>query len=128
LTDPNGRKHVTTIRAAERAAQADGADYSPAPISHVARRHANEQRNRDIELVEDLEQKLSVETRWTSDSPQWTATDAALKKHKYLDALDEIEQIILARLFEMTKVHQSGTGRCLNSQDGYVRTKGYCRL
>ncbi|KAJ7795433.1 hypothetical protein B0H14DRAFT_3093581 [Mycena olivaceomarginata] len=104
------QKRVTTIRAAERAAQADGADYSPAPISHVARRHAIEQRNRDIELVEDLEQKLGVETRWTSDSPQWTATDAALKKHKYLDALDEIEQIILARLFEMTKVHQSGTG------------------
>ncbi|KAJ7890953.1 hypothetical protein B0H14DRAFT_3081615 [Mycena olivaceomarginata] len=109
------QKHVTTIRAAERAAQADGADYSPAPISHVARRHAIEQRNRDIELVEDLEQKLGVETRWTSDSPQWTATDAALKKHKYLDALDEIEQIILARLFEMTKVHQSGTGYKMRS-------------
>ncbi|KAJ7740402.1 hypothetical protein B0H14DRAFT_2638071 [Mycena olivaceomarginata] len=83
--------------------EGNGADYSPAPISHVARRHAIEQRNRDIELVEDLEQKLGVETWWTSDSPQWTATDAALKKHKYLDALDEIEQIILARLFEMTK-------------------------
>ncbi|KAJ7846839.1 hypothetical protein B0H14DRAFT_3086242 [Mycena olivaceomarginata] len=109
------QKRVTTIRAAERAAQADGADYSPAPISHVARRHAIEQRNRDIELVEDLEQKLGVETQWTSDSPQWTATDAALKKHKYLDALDEIEQIILARLFEMTKVHQSGTGYKMRS-------------
>ncbi|KAJ7810225.1 hypothetical protein B0H14DRAFT_3090839 [Mycena olivaceomarginata] len=109
------QKRVTTIRAAERAAQADGADYSPAPISHVARRHAIEQRNRDIELVEDLEQKLGVETRWTSDSPQWTATDAALKKHKYLDALDEIEQIILARLFEMIKVHQSGTGYKMRS-------------
>ncbi|KAJ7841691.1 hypothetical protein B0H14DRAFT_3086723 [Mycena olivaceomarginata] len=109
------QKRVTAIRAAERAAQADGADYSPAPISHVARRHAIEQRNRDIELVEDLEQKLGVETRWTSNSPQWTATDAALKKHKYLDALDEIEQIILARLFEMTKVHQSGTGYKMRS-------------
>ncbi|KAJ7838459.1 hypothetical protein B0H14DRAFT_3087059 [Mycena olivaceomarginata] len=77
--------------------------------------NAIEQRNRDIELVEDLEQKLGVETRWTSNSPQWTATDAALKKHKYLDALDEIEQIILARLFEMTKVHQSGTGYKMRS-------------
>ncbi|KAJ7816457.1 hypothetical protein B0H14DRAFT_3089810 [Mycena olivaceomarginata] len=86
---------LTVIRAAESAALADGADYSPAPIS---------------QLVEDLEQKLGVETRWTSNSPQWTATEAALKKHKYLDALDEIEQIILARLFEMIKVHQSGTG------------------
>ncbi|KAJ7794688.1 hypothetical protein B0H14DRAFT_3093737 [Mycena olivaceomarginata] len=109
------QKRVTTIRAAECAAQGDGADYSPAPISHVARRHAIEQRNRDIELVEDLEQKLGVETRWTSDSPQWTATDAALKKHKYLDALDEIEQIILARLFEMIKVHQLGTGYKMRS-------------
>ncbi|KAJ7745632.1 hypothetical protein B0H14DRAFT_3097129 [Mycena olivaceomarginata] len=64
------QKCVTAIRAAERAAQADGADYSPAPISHVARRHAIEQRNRDIELVEDLEQKLGVETRWTSNIHQ----------------------------------------------------------
>ncbi|KAJ7300506.1 hypothetical protein DFH08DRAFT_919255 [Mycena albidolilacea] len=94
------QKRVTAIRAAERAAQADGADYSPAPISN---------------LVEDLEQKLGVETWWTSNSPQWTATDAALKKHKYLDALDEIEQIILAQLFEMTKVHQSGTGYKMRS-------------
>ncbi|KAJ7306958.1 hypothetical protein DFH08DRAFT_918538 [Mycena albidolilacea] len=109
------QKLVNLEGTAECAAQADGADYSPAPISNVARRHAIEQQNRDIELVEDLEQKLGVETRWTSNSPQWTATDAALKKHKYLDALDEIEQIILARLFEMTKVHQSGTGYKIRS-------------
>ncbi|KAJ7812493.1 hypothetical protein B0H14DRAFT_3090485 [Mycena olivaceomarginata] len=57
------QKRVTAIRAAERAAQADGADYSPAPISNVARRHAIEQRNRDIELVEDLEQKLGYKMR-----------------------------------------------------------------
>ncbi|KAJ7712023.1 hypothetical protein B0H14DRAFT_3099266 [Mycena olivaceomarginata] len=82
------QKCLTVIRAAECAALADGADYSPAPVS---------------QLVEDLEQKLGVETRWTSNSPQWTATEAALKKYKYLDALDKIEQIILAQLFEMTK-------------------------
>ncbi|KAJ7747085.1 hypothetical protein B0H14DRAFT_3097053 [Mycena olivaceomarginata] len=109
------QKCLTAIRAAERAAQADGADYHPAPPSQLARRHAIDQRNRDMELVEDLEQKLAVETRWTSESPQWNATAAAMKKYKYLDALDEIERIILARLFEMTKVHQSGTGYKMRS-------------
>ncbi|KAF8131776.1 hypothetical protein K438DRAFT_1788198 [Mycena galopus ATCC 62051] len=47
------------------------------------RRHAIEQRRRDIELVEDLEYQI---------------------------ALDKIEEIIVERLLEMTKIHESGTG------------------
>ncbi|KAJ7803384.1 hypothetical protein B0H14DRAFT_3091989 [Mycena olivaceomarginata] len=80
------QKRVTAIRAAERAAQADGADYSPAPISNVARRHAIEQRK-----------------------------SGHRAKTQVPDALDEIEQIILARPIEMTKVHQSGTGYKMRS-------------
>ncbi|KAJ6450265.1 hypothetical protein C8R45DRAFT_1057216 [Mycena sanguinolenta] len=96
-------ERLSSILRAERAALSDGADFNPAPTSQVARRHAVERRNRDIELVEDLESKLGVTQRWTS-------AKKSIKDHRYLDALDEIERIIVERLFEMTKIHQSGTG------------------
>ncbi|KAF8198229.1 hypothetical protein K438DRAFT_1584329, partial [Mycena galopus ATCC 62051] len=101
---------VRTIRSAERAALADGADFNPVPISQVALRHAIEQRNRDLELVQDLEVKMGIELRWTSSDAQWIAAAAAIKNHKYQAALDSIEEIIVARLLEMTKIHQSATG------------------
>lgn len=104
------RSKLKSILSAERAAMSDGADFNPAPISQVARRHAVEQRNRDLELVQDLESKLDISRRWTSDSPEWTLAVKSIKDFKYQEALDQIERIIVERLFEMTKIHQSGTG------------------
>ncbi|KAJ6459300.1 hypothetical protein C8R45DRAFT_1109624 [Mycena sanguinolenta] len=104
------QERLSSMLRAERAALSDGADFNPAPTSQVARRHAVERRNRDMELVEDLESKLGVTRRWTSTSPEWILAEKLIKDHRYLDALDEIERIIVERLFEMTKIHQSGTG------------------
>ncbi|KAJ7312739.1 hypothetical protein DFH08DRAFT_631008, partial [Mycena albidolilacea] len=81
-------------------------DYNPAFISPVARRHTIEQRNWDLELVQDLEVKMEIESRWTSSDAEWISAAAAIKNHKYQGALDVIEKIIVERLFEMTKIHQ----------------------
>ncbi|KAF7367045.1 hypothetical protein MSAN_00963700 [Mycena sanguinolenta] len=91
------------ILKAEKKAAADDADFSPASTSLVARRHAIEKRNQDSEVVQDLESKLGIKDRWTSASPQ------------YQEALDSIERIIVERLLEMTKIHQSGTGYKMRS-------------
>ncbi|KAJ6493118.1 hypothetical protein C8R45DRAFT_1062043 [Mycena sanguinolenta] len=77
---------------------------------HVARRHAVERRNRDLELVQDLESKLDISKRWTSDSPEWTLAVKSINDFKYQEVLDQIERIIVERLFEMTKMHRSETG------------------
>ncbi|KAJ7321591.1 hypothetical protein DFH08DRAFT_917231 [Mycena albidolilacea] len=76
----------------------------------VARRHAIEQRNWDLEVVLDLEVKMGIEPWWTSSDAEWIAAATAIKNHKYQGALDAIEKIIVERLLEMTKIHQSGTG------------------
>lgn len=55
---------------------------------------------------------MGIESRWTSSDAEWIAAAAAIKNHKYQGALDAIEKVIVERLFEMTKIHQSGTGRC----------------
>ncbi|KAJ6474311.1 hypothetical protein C8R45DRAFT_935708 [Mycena sanguinolenta] len=109
------QERLSAILKAERAVLADGADFNPAPISQVAQRHAVEQRNRDLDVVQGLESKLGIEQRWTSESPEWILAEKAIKEHRYLDALDEIERIIVERLFEMTKIHQSGTGYKMRS-------------
>ncbi|KAF8178986.1 hypothetical protein K438DRAFT_1604258 [Mycena galopus ATCC 62051] len=101
---------VRTIRNAEHAALADGADFNPAPFSQVARRHAIEQRNRDLEQVQNLEARMGIESCWTSSDAKWIAAAAAIKNRKYQGALDSIEEIIVERLLEMTKIHQSVTG------------------
>ncbi|KAF8153713.1 hypothetical protein K438DRAFT_1987421 [Mycena galopus ATCC 62051] len=108
-------KRVDAIWKAAQAALADDADFNPASVSQVARRHATEQRNREAELVEHLELQLKVEVRWTSSSPEWIAAAAEIRNHKYQNALDKIEEIIVERLLEMTKIHQSGTGYKLRS-------------
>ncbi|KAF7351475.1 hypothetical protein MSAN_01579700 [Mycena sanguinolenta] len=107
LESSQGR--LSSILKAERAALSDRADFNPAPISQVACRHAVEHRNRDAELVQDLEVRLGITQQWTSESPEWILAEKSIMDHRYLDALDEIERIIVERLFEMTKIHQSGT-------------------
>ncbi|KAJ6487579.1 hypothetical protein C8R45DRAFT_827790 [Mycena sanguinolenta] len=100
---------------AQRDALSDGAAFNPAPVSQVARRHAVEHRNRDLELVQDLEAKLGIKERWTPRSPSWILAEKGIKDHRYLEALEEIERIIVERLLEMTKIHQSGTGYKMRS-------------
>ncbi|KAF7330710.1 hypothetical protein MSAN_02446700 [Mycena sanguinolenta] len=109
------QKHLSSILKAEQDALSDGAAFNPAPVSQVARRHAIEQRNKDMELVQDLETKLGIKQRWTSSTEAWTVAEKAIKDHQYLDALDEIERIIVEQLLEMTKIHQSGTGYKMRS-------------
>ncbi|KAF7374056.1 hypothetical protein MSAN_00286500 [Mycena sanguinolenta] len=101
---------LSSILSAEKAAAADRAAFNPTPASQVSRCHAIEKRNRDQELVQDLETRLNISSRWTSASPEWVLAVKAIKDREYQDALDQVEKIIVERLFEMTKINQSGTG------------------
>jgi hypothetical protein len=61
--------------------------------------------------VEDLETKLEIERRWTAHSEEWKST---AKKHairEYQLAVDKLEGLVVSRLFEMTKLNQSGLGK-----------------
>lgn len=60
--------------------------------------------------AEDLEMKLDIDLRWTPSSPQWKATAATMANREYLLAVDKLEGLVIARLFELTKLNQSGTG------------------
>ncbi|KAJ7849756.1 hypothetical protein B0H13DRAFT_1459357, partial [Mycena leptocephala] len=76
----------------------------------LARRHAKEKVEKDLESVHTLEALLDVAERWTVESPKWVLTVVEIKKRKYQLALDALELLIVKRIFELTKMNQAQTG------------------
>jgi hypothetical protein len=60
--------------------------------------------------VSDLEAKLGIAERWTPESNAWKEAVSMLHSHRYRRATDHLEGLVVARLFELTKAHQSMTG------------------
>jgi hypothetical protein len=67
------------------------------------RRHAQEKMEKDLEHMQELEEALEIEERWTTMSP------------KYQFALDALELLIVKHIFELTKMNQSQTGERIQS-------------
>ncbi|KAJ7718976.1 hypothetical protein B0H14DRAFT_3098641 [Mycena olivaceomarginata] len=67
--------------------------------AELARRHAKEKVEKDLESVHALEVQLDVTERWTV---------VEIKKRKYQLALDALELLIVERIFELTKMNQCG--------------------
>ncbi|KAG1869718.1 hypothetical protein C8R48DRAFT_746887 [Suillus tomentosus] len=78
--------------------------------AETARRHALEDYERHIKVVQALECKLEVEKRWTPEDPQWQKVGRLVANWKYQRALDRLEGLIVARIFELTKMNRAGTG------------------
>lgn len=73
-------------------------------------RHATENHQRALAAVQDLEVKLSVETRWTNGSEEWTAAAVLTSQRRYQRCLDELEALVVSRIFELTRMNLSQTG------------------
>ncbi|KAJ7840735.1 hypothetical protein B0H14DRAFT_2587320 [Mycena olivaceomarginata] len=92
--------HVVAAEA--RQARSDDAAYAPGmPKAELARRHATEKVEKDLENMQELERVLEIVERWMTMS---------IKKRKYQLALDALELLIVERIFELTKMNQSQTG------------------
>ena len=60
--------------------------------------------------VRDFETKLHIHHTWTPDSCEWKDTEHYLNIRTYQCVLDNLESLVVARLFELTKMNQSQTG------------------
>ncbi|KAJ7612125.1 hypothetical protein FB45DRAFT_1037051 [Roridomyces roridus] len=102
---------VAQCRAAVRQAQSDAAAFTPGKgKADIALRHALEKRERTATVLADLERELNVTTRWTVDHPSYMAAQKEARWLEYQRALDRLELLVVERLFELTKMNQSGTG------------------
>lgn len=61
--------------------------------------------------VFNFEIQLGISDRWTADSAEykWYKEEAILQD--YRKALDELERLVVMRLFELSKLGMSGTGK-----------------
>jgi len=57
-----------------------------------------------------LENQLEVRDRWDPSSEEYKAVRQGLAQRQYRSALDELERLVVQRLFELAKLNISGTG------------------
>lgn len=95
------------VKGEARHARGDNAAYVPGVAKvELARRHAKEKVDKDLESVQALETQLEIADRWTVASPKWVSTVTEVKKRKYQVALDGLELLIVERIFELTKMNR----------------------
>ncbi|KAI6142816.1 hypothetical protein BKA82DRAFT_4331420 [Pisolithus tinctorius] len=76
----------------------------------TARRHAVEMYNKDLRIVQDLESKLNIDSCWTPERPEWHDAARLVTKRTFQRALDHLEALVVARIFELSKMNRAGTG------------------
>ncbi len=65
-----------------------------------------------MERVHFLEQKLEVENNlWTEASPEYQQAAVLVSRRRYQRCLDELEALVVSRVFELTKMNMSQTGK-----------------
>lgn len=80
-----------------------------------------------MRVVQELEMRLQISERWTSESPEWGAAVKDIHERQYQKALDALEFLVVQRIFELTKANQSETGQLCASCPLYC-TESILRL
>lgn len=62
-----------------------------------------------MEVVQTFEHRLGIE-RWTKGSDEWVKHEKLFIKRRYQRCLDNLERLVVSRMFELTKMNMSGTG------------------
>ncbi|KAG1834285.1 hypothetical protein DFJ58DRAFT_719367 [Suillus subalutaceus] len=78
--------------------------------AETAQRHAVEDHERNLKLIQALECKLKIVTRWTPADADWQRVGRLVAQRKYQRALDRLEGLVIARIFELSKMNRAGTG------------------
>lgn len=65
------------------------------------------------EQVRMQEAKLGITERWTEDSPGWQAATREANELQYQWVIDNLEGLVVSRLFELAKMNRAGTSNVL---------------
>jgi hypothetical protein len=60
--------------------------------------------------VEESEEKMAIVDRWEWESKEWEEAANLTETRKYRLCINELEALVLKRMFELTKMNMSGTG------------------
>lgn len=81
----------------------------------TARRHAIESHHKEFQAVQTLEKKMGIISRWEPESVEWKAAAEKVVKRRYQRCIDNLEGLVVARMFELTKMNMSQTGTLFSS-------------
>ncbi|KAJ8083535.1 hypothetical protein PM082_009409 [Marasmius tenuissimus] len=56
------------------------------------------------------ETQMKVDKRWEEGSDEWNRAMAMAEMKDYQGAVDKLEALVVARIFELSKMHMAGTG------------------
>jgi hypothetical protein len=75
------------------------------------RRHALENLDKDLKTVQVLEVRMEIADRWAPGGPECHEAAKLLHMRKYQRAVDALEGLVVARMFELSKMNRSQTGK-----------------
>lgn len=78
--------------------------------TETKRRHALEKHDKDLVVVQGLELRIGVVTRWVLGGPECEEAGRLVSMRRYQRCLDTLEGLVVARIFELTKMNRSQTG------------------
>ena len=86
------------------------------------RRCALELRESCLRQVIEMEVRMGIEKRWEPSSPDYMETLQYLSTRRYQRALEELQRLVIQRLFELHKMNISATGECYRYVDTQRRS------
>ncbi|KAG6843747.1 hypothetical protein H0H87_001002, partial [Tephrocybe sp. NHM501043] len=60
--------------------------------------------------VQELEVKMGIQQQWTPTSPEWVQAGLKVGQWQYQQCLNELEWLVVSRIFKLTKMNMSQTG------------------
>ncbi|KAG2059913.1 hypothetical protein BDR06DRAFT_613352 [Suillus hirtellus] len=92
-----------------------GSSFGQADISMIVRletacHHTLENYKKDLKIMHELEMKLGMDKCWQPEDIEWQNAGWLVANRKFQLALDMLEGLIVARIFELSKMNRAGTG------------------
>ena len=80
--------------------------------SHAAERWVRSQQDR----IKDLEDQLGIKStdRWTADRPEYVEMLEYSRQRQFIRAVEDLENLVVQRLFELSKANLASTGEVLS--------------
>jgi len=86
-------------------------DLSTTRKLETERRYTLELREHCLKQIVDMEVSMGIEKRWDPSSPDYLETLGYLSTRTYQRALEELQRLVIQRLFELHKMNISATGK-----------------
>lgn len=74
------------------------------------RRYARERYDRVLREVLELEYQMGITKRWTTTTVEYIETVRYISERRYHQALNNLQRLVMLRLFELHKLNLSGVG------------------